>query len=376
MFRSPPRARTGSRWIVLLAVVGVCLAVPGVALAEPVVTIADQVTGRDPLTLAITGVDGTVTVTAVDSTGSTASWTVTQPAETGALDLLAPDEGTPSVNGQLDVSVAAAGVTLLTEQVRLDASPPAPSLSGTGGVGKAALQWPAVTANGPVTYKLERTAGGGVWRTLEAGTTATSFVDRGLEADWYRYRLTASIPAAGSGRNTSAPVDVVLRVAAPAAQPTPEASGGGTPEDDTANQPRERTGQPVAAAGGIRGGVASERPRRRERPADVTRGVAYVPSVADRFERWQQPVPSPTVAAARLPADPDWTPYEHQSRALLQPITIPPPGTLAVDAVRAANGSPQGILVGLLALVAAGGITVLVNGRLRRWLTGAEATVD
>ncbi|MPZ74715.1 MAG: hypothetical protein GEU74_16130 [Nitriliruptorales bacterium] len=389
MFRTPsPHGRTTRRWMVVLAVVGVLIAVPAAALADPVVTIDNHyVSGREALNLTLSGVESTLRVEIVDQTEATAIWVIEDPGEVESLDLLAPVEGAPPVNGDLTVTVTADGVVLPTEEVVLDADPPAPTLTAEATGSSVNVDWPGLRANGPLTYRLERDDGDGTWDPLLTSSSATAFVDRGLEAGQYRYRVIASIPAADpEGSNQAQSEEPAVSVPAPVVTPeespdppatpsepatpspsptvSPPARESGTPADEPerkASGGQSRDPRPVAATGRITKPVASQRTTTSPRSSSLTRGIALVPNVADRNDSWSSSVvPAPDIAAPRVAAtERAWS----EDFWSVRPISVPPAGTLAVEAGRTAAGSPAAMFIGLLTLVAATAFVSMVRAR-------------
>ena len=342
------------------------VAAPAAAATGPLVTASDLVKGRDSLTLTLAGVTEAVAVTTTDAAGAVAQWSLAAPEalapSTVGLDLTAPDVGEPPLNGPVALAVSAADTVLLESIFLLDATPPTPTLHGRGRTETVSLRWDAVRANGPVTYRLARDAGKG-WTTVADGLETTSFEDRGVAGDWYRYRLTAVVLGAGGGQNLSQPDDAVVRVAsaapAPAASPKPKPAPAPTPQ--RVQRPRK-----VAATGSIRGPVD---PRQERRDRAVARAAvrahpeqkALVPHMGGLGLRWDGSAKAPAVAAPRS-TTPPVSQLSSPDPAL--PVLIPPAGMLAVDAGRAVRTEPVAVAAGLLLLTTLGLATGLARGRL------------
>jgi hypothetical protein len=337
------------------------------ATPPPVVTAADHVSGRDPLTLELAGVGDAITITTTDRTGAVASWSLPAPqsldATAAAIDLTAPAQGEPPVNGPVALAVTAGDIVVLDTRFVLDATPPMPLLHGRAGTERVSLSWEAVRANGPVTYRLARTAGRG-WTTVADGLSSTTFEDRGMEGTWYRYRLTALVANAGGALNLSEPNDIVIRVAAAAPAPTEAAK----PEPRVKPKPHRVRPRKVAATGSIRGAVTPRHDRRglaaaRAAVRKQPNRTALVPRVNGLDLRWDATAQTPTVAAPRpaVPAAPTWTAPDP---AL--PVLIPPAGMLAIDAGAATRDHPTLALLGLTLLAAIMLTVGLAHGRLPR----------
>ena len=347
------------------------IAAPAAAATSPLVTASDLVTGRDPLTLTLVGITQDVTVTTTVASGAVAQWSLPAPEtaklSTVAIDLTTPAVGEPPLNGAVALAVSVADTLLLESNFLLDATPATPTLRGRGRTERVALRWDAVRANGPVTYRLARDGGKG-WSTVADHLASTSFVDRGVAGDWYRYRLTVVVIGAGGGQNLSESDDIVVRVASAAPAPTGSAKPTAAPEP---KRPRAQRSREVAATGSIRGAVT---PRQERRDRAAARAAvrahpeqkALVPRMDDLGLRWDGSAQAPAVAAPRpatpadpMSAEPTWTPPEP---AL--PVVVAPAGMLAVDVGRAARAQPVTVAVGLLLLTSLGLAAALARGRV------------
>lgn len=349
-------------------------AAPGIAGAqtEAVVTVPDRVTGTAGMVVTLPVVEQPVTVVVTDQTAAVASWTFAEPVEAGQVhvDLGAPHVGVPPVNGAGAVAVQLGDATVHEAPLVIDLSPGTPALSAIAAGESVRLFWAAVAGPGPVTYRLERSVSAGIWSTL-VESAKTGHHDAAVEPGRYRYRLTALVPAAEGGFNTSAGPEVAVRVIeAPADDKNTE------PEPATAKPPVRKPPIPDLPPKPRRVRVAGENVTAVRPDAKDPQGRARAPRAAAR-----RPVMTSSLTLNDLPRGfqgPRFAAPAAASARTVQapkvpvqpppvfPVTVPPAGTLAVESSAAVAAAPPLIVLAsvlLLVLLLAEGAVLLLGRR-------------
>lgn len=383
----PPRGRAASLSLLAVVFLSVLIAAPASAAGDISVSTSGHVTGRDPLVLTPSGLAAPValTVKLTDSAGAAATWrfaaAVVANDEPLSLDLSAPESGSPPRNGTAAIVVSAAGETIASAATVVDLTPPVPALQSVVRGQRVGLTWSAVSAAETVTYRLERIATGGAWTTVQEGESAGGYTDRDLEPGRYRYRLSAAVPAADGGRNWSSPSAVQVKITAPAPTQTPTSAApkpAETPAESKAAAPRPKPKpkpkpsssrerpRSVAATGTVRGPVVQDEPAPLTPDPTPSVGMAHEPAVdgsAPAMTSGAPAVATPEAAGPATAAPPVATPEVAPPPLQPFPVTVPPAGSLAVQAATRTPRDPVTLLTGFVFLILAAGVAFRLRGR-------------
>ena len=301
-----------------------------------------RVSGRDALVLPLPAQPSAINVSVTDLRGNVSSWTLEPPTADAVpetpyeVNLEGPDDGIAPVNGTASATVTGAQGDLLPLPLILDRDPVAPTVATVQRDGDVTLLWNRVSGPGPVTYRVQRAAAGGAFKTIRGAGTELRYIDSGRAPGRYRYSVTAAVPAARAGLNFSQVSVVAVRVTAPEAiapaTPTEEAVAAppATPRRTPTARPTPR--RDVAATGDIRRPVAERRVRRGSPAAPTLQPLRWRP-------RTQQRIASgPSIAAPRPALDDAPVAAPPLARVIpVPPVALPPVGTLAVDAASAGS---------------------------------------
>ena len=357
----------------------------------PVIALPATVTGLDPLLLTVAEAVADLRVDIVDRDGNTASWSDvagTTDAEAVSIDLSAPTRGISPGNGPAQVTVLTGGAALISGTVSLDRDPRPAQLTARAQARRAELSWPAVAGPGVVTYAVGRQVASGAWVPI-AELADISYVDRNLKPGRYRYRLTAQVPAAGRGVNTSAPTVASVRIEAPPPAGPPSEQ---VPEDPAADTPaatdRPRVAKPaiptlpprarpVAAAGRIGETVTPDRATRRT-PKRTVKPVLRAEGPALGGLRSTPRLPGGVAPLVAPPATAATAPAAAPARRPLLPVAVPPAGTLVIDSAGAfiQPSALAAAAAGLLAMMVVAHLAVDRVHRRRRQLGGGRSPVS
>ena len=379
----PPRGRAAGSILLVAFALSLLVAVPASAAGDVSVSTSGHVTGRDPLVITPGGLPAPValTVKLTDSAGAAATWRFTAATVANgqplSLDLSAPDSGSPPRNGTAAVVLTAAGETVASVATVIDRTPPVPALQSVVRGQRVGLTWNAVSAADAVTYRLERIATGGAWTTVQEGESAGGYTDRDLEPGRYRYRLSAALPAAGGGRNWSVPSAVQVKIAAPAPTPPPTpatAKPAATPAETkaAAAKPKPKASEPrkrprsVAATGTVRGPVVQDGLAVRTPDPTPSISMAHEPAVdgsALSMTSGAPAVAAPEAAGPATAAPQVATPEVAPPPLQPFPVTVPPAGSLAVQAATRTPPDPATLLTGLVFLMLAAAVGFRLRGR-------------